>query len=343
MRTRNPFSRQAFRRVAFSVLAGALVAATFGGVPVAAKTKRAGTASTSTASTSPVPTSLPGSVGLIRVSTASSPARTVVRDDKGTLAVLTTGARSVALRGPARTFTEPGLTPTVSHPTWVRELTKPFAGTVDWTWLSSALADRSPDVLAVGTQYLTSAASQFSATGLRYAGDASYGPLTATGGRAEGSDFNDYLGVSWSYPTGADAAEADQIGALDCSGYVRMVFGYRAGLPLTLDPDGVGLPRRSFEILASGPGVVLRADTGVRPALPANLTPGDLVFFDASTDDGTRIDHVGIYLGVDSVGAPRFLSSRKTVDGPTFADVGGRSTLSGTGLYATTFRAVRRL
>lgn len=67
------------------------------------------------------------------------------------------------------------------------------------------------------------------------------------------------------------------------------------------------------------------------------------MFFDANPDDGTLVDHVGMYLGPDSVGAPRFISTRKSVNGPTLGDVGGRSVLSGTGLYATTWRAARRL
>ena len=32
------------------------------------------------------------------------------------------------------------------------------------------------------------------------------------------------------------------------------------------------------------------------------LTVGVLVFYDASTDDGTQVDHVGMYLGKDRVG-----------------------------------------
>jgi hypothetical protein len=67
------------------------------------------------------------------------------------------------------------------------------------------------------------------------------------------------------------------------------------------------------------------------------------VFSDASTDDGTAIDHVGLYLGKDSAGNYRFISSRKTVNGPTMGDVGGKSVLNGTGLYAKTFVAARRL
>lgn len=130
---------------------------------------------------------------------------------------------------------------------------------------------------------------------------------------------------------------------MDCSGYVRMVFGYRSGVPVVLQPDGVALPRRAVQMDDSAPGVTVVPHTGTRPSDLAGLQPGDLVFFDASTDDGTLIDHVGIHLGLDSAGAPRFLSSRKGADGPTMGDVRGRSTLSGSGLYATSFRSARRL
>lgn len=286
--------------------------------------------------------SLPGTTGTVRVTTSTSPATTTVRDDLGTLATFTRGARTVSLRGPQRHFAESTTSAVVRTTTWVRLLAQPFDGRVDPAWLGAALQDRSPDVLAVARQYTTGAPDLVDASGLRVAGDASYGPVTATG-RAPGSDFNDYLQIPWTYGSTVDHPEPDQAGALDCSGYVRMVLGYRLGLPLALAPNGRGVPRRSFEILASAPGVVLVPDTGVRPAVPASLTAGDLVFFDASTDDGTRIDHVGIYLGVDSAGAPRFLSSRATVDGPTMGDVAGRSTLSGIGLYARSLRAVRRV
>lgn len=280
----------------------------------------------------------------------SSPSRVVVRDDTGALATFTTGARTVTLRGPARTFKESTTTTTVTTTTWVRLSDQPFAGRVPRAWLEAALADTSPDLLAIASQYVTGAPTVRSTEGRIIASDAEYGPLGTDGGREEGSDFNDYLGLDWTYPDPLDAtappvtdpAEANQIGALDCSGYVRMVFGYRSGLPLSIAPDGSRLPRRSHQMLASAPGVVTIPDTGVVPSAK-KLAAGDLVFFDASTDDGSAIDHVGIYLGVDNLGAPRFVSSRKTVNGPTLGDVGGRSTLSGAGLYATAWRAARRL
>jgi len=139
------------------------------------------------------------------------------------------------------------------------------------------------------------------------------------------------------------AAEPAQLRSLDCSGYMRMVWGYRSGLPLTLMPNGTAIPRRAFEMLNSAPGVVTIANAGTQAIAFSRLSTGDLVFFDAATDDGTQIDHVGMYLGVDSGGHHRFVSSRKTANGPTLGDLGGKSLLDGTGHYAVSFRAARRL
>ncbi|WP_448614398.1 NlpC/P60 family protein [Modestobacter sp. URMC 112] len=294
---------------------------------------------TPTASTTTSPTT----TGTFREERLTDPARVVVHDERGPVATFTVGSRSVLLRGPQRTFVESTTTATVTTTAWVRLLAQPFPGTVDWNWLSARLSDSSDDVLALATQYVTGAPARTDASGLRFAGDASYGPLLADGTREEGSDFNDYLGVPWTYGTQVDEPEVPQHGAMDCSGYVRTVFGYRAGLPMTLQSDGIGLPRRAVQMNASAPGVMVIPNTGTRPTSSATLQAGDLVFFDASADDGTLVDHVGIHLGLDSAGAPRFLSSRKSADGPTMGDIRGRSTLSGTGLYATSFRSARRL
>ena len=67
------------------------------------------------------------------------------------------------------------------------------------------------------------------------------------------------------------------------------------------------------------------------------------MFFDASDDDGAEIDHVGLYLGPDTAGHKRFISSRKSANGPTMGDYRGASLLDGTGLYARSFRSTRRL
>ena len=122
-----------------------------------------------------------------------------------------------------------------------------------------------------------------------------------------------------------------------------MVWGYRNGVPMTLRPDGVALPRRAFKMYESAPGIVTVKNIGSQVMSFSRLAPGDLVFFDAATDDGAAIDHVGMYLGRDGAGNERFLSSRKSINGPTLGDYNGQSILSGTGLYARSFRAVRRL
>jgi hypothetical protein len=267
--------------------------------------------------------------------------------DGSWLATFTDGASTVTVRGPLRTFSEPSAPSPVEHDVWVRLLPAPFDGVMDASddaWLAAALADAGDDLLAIGMQYLAAAPPIFDGA-LQIAGDASYGPLV-DGVRQEGSDWNDYLGIDAVYHDGAivDPPEALQLGSLDCSGYVRMIYGYRAGLPLGPGPDGLGveLPRRAVQIEASAPGVPIIVNTGAAPPTTP-LAPGDLVFFDADEGDGPDVDHVGIYLGVDGDGRPRFLSSRKTADGPTLGDDGGCSCLDGTGIYATSFRSARRL
>jgi hypothetical protein len=275
----------------------------------------------------------------------TGPERTIVYSATGTwLATLTDGARTVGLRGPSRTFGESTTTATVTTTVWVRILPRPFTGTVDTSWLSLALADRTPDVLEVASQYTTGAPRRLDSSGLQFAGDADYGPLQADGTRSAGSDFNDYLGIDWTYAAGRDQPELNQLRSLDCSGFVRMVFGYRMGVPMTLSPDGgSSLPRRAADIASSAPGVVVIANNGVRPGSRSLLQPGDLVFFDASVDDAGQIDHVGIFLGRDAYGHDRFLSSRRIANGPTLGNLGGASVLDGTGLYAASFRTARRI
>ena len=213
----------------------------------------------------------------------------------------------------------------------MRLLPAPFDGSFgpsEREWLVGAVADRSPDVLAIAFEYVAGA-PEIERDGLRIAGDADYGPPLANGSRAEGSDFNDYLGVPWTYGTAIDKPETRQYGSLDCSGYIRMVYGYRLGMPMSQTHDGDGLPRRARH----------QAEYGVAVSEP---TTGDLLFFDASKDDGTAIDHVGIYLGVDSEGQRRFISSRKTANGPTMGALGGVSVIDGSGYWASAFRTVRR-
>jgi hypothetical protein len=285
--------------------------------------------------------------------TQLDPKRIELRDASGRwLATLTHGARSVTSRGPRRSFSEDGLR--VTHTVWARALPRPFEGTIDRAWLRAALAAnsrRQSDLLALAMQYVRGAPAQHEG-GLQIAGDAAYGPLV-DGKRQEGSDFNDYLGVPWTYGDGTvDAPEPLQLQCLDCSGFLRMLWGYRRHAPnaapvialaRTASADGSTLPRRAVQMAARAPGVVIERNRGVQLRDFSRLGIGDLVLFDADDDDGTAIDHVGLYLGIDSDGHHRFLSSRKGANGPTLADMRGKSILDGNGLYARSFRAVRRL
>jgi hypothetical protein len=235
--------------------------------------------------------------------------------------------------------------PLVQHDHWVRALPQAFTGAVDVEWLYSALNDSTSDALGIAMEYLRHAPSIIR-FGTQISGDANYGPLNSSGGRNEGADFNDYLGIPWTY-TSADLPEAAELLSLDCSGYVRMVYGYRLGLPLRLNLlDGSSIPRVSGNITNYGMGTLLVANTGAQVTDFSNILPGDIVAFDADTsnpdENEGQIDHVGIYLGLDTDGKHRFVSSRKSPNGPSMSDLGGTSVLNGTGLYSTSFRAIRR-
>ncbi|WP_395745787.1 hypothetical protein [Prosthecobacter sp.] len=286
----------------------------------------------------------------------SNPARVEVKSSTGQwLATFTKDCQTVTLLGPKRSFAESTATDPVAHEVWVRTMPKAFDGErVPQEWLMEALKAnhvKAPDILAMGMQYLRDApAVKVGET--QIAGDASYGPPTASGSRAEGSDFNDYLGITVSAGGQADAPEADQFRCVDCSGFTRLLFGYRVCAPnkdavFTLvagDSQKAGeLPRRAVQLAECGTGVVIVPNEGKQITAFDLMLPGDLVFFDASENDGAAIDHVGTYLGLDAGGHHRFISSRKSADGPTMGDTQGKSILDGTGLYAKSFRAVRRL
>ncbi|WP_154697157.1 hypothetical protein [Lentzea guizhouensis] len=61
--------------------------------------------------------------------------------------------------------------------------------------------------------------------------------------------------MPWQFSNGpAGAPDRGRYGAVDCSGYVRLVFGYRLGMPLlNTNTAGPGLPRRAFAISEFGP------------------------------------------------------------------------------------------
>ncbi|MFI9815865.1 NlpC/P60 family protein [Saccharothrix variisporea] len=281
----------------------------------------------------------------------ADPARTVVRHGGDVVAVLTDTARTVVLNGPRRSFSEPQATKaTVNTSSWVRLLPQPWRAGAEqesWftEWFAKARGDTSPDVLAVATEYLAGKPDQTDANGVRFSGDASFGPVKASGaGRQEQSDFYDYLGVPWQFPDGPDAQpERGRYGSVDCSGYVRLVYGYRLGMPLLgTNTAGPGIPRRAYAISEFGPGVPLVPHERRRATDYGRLQPGDLVFFEIE-DDPDTLDHVGIYLGLDDGGHHRFISSRERINGPTLGDVGGTSLLDDGGFYSTAWRSARRL
>ncbi|WFB10498.1 C40 family peptidase [Streptomyces sp. LX-29] len=296
--------------------------------------------------------------GDYRFERRAAPARTVVRAADGrVLATFTDGARTVLLAGPTRTWSEPRTTDAVVRSdAWVRlmdgvwnqgkERTRWFRG-----WFPKALADRGPDVFAVAFQYGDGARDRHTASGLRYAGEAHFGPLlpgqspTSSFSRDEKSDFYDYLGVPWSFPDGIRKhPEKKRYGDVDCSGFMRLVWGYRMGYPMhATNRPGVGLPRRAHAIASRAPGVLLIPNTGRRPDDISPLLPGDLVFFAIESGRPRSIDHVGMYMGPDTDGHPRFYSSRSRANGPTMGDLAGRATLDGHGFYAQGFRTARRL
>ncbi|MFD5423940.1 NlpC/P60 family protein [Streptomyces sp. NPDC127084] len=264
-------------------------------------------------------------------------------------------ARTYDFRIDSATWVDP---PVITHDTWVRVLPDPFDGT--WTpaleqRISAWAGDTSPDALAYASMYrpfapaLTDPARQ----GAQVLGEAGYSKPAATGLCYTGADFHEYMGIGWTFPGSAEpvAPEDHFKGQLDCSGFVRMVYGYHLGIPLALYAklDGTNLPRESKDLAAKGPGVKI-ADGGVGqvPSLDG-LRIGDTVFFDTdeASDEG---GHIGIHMGTDQHGKLRFVSSRKTPNGPTIADVGGKSILDGTrktaesngDLYTNTLRVIRR-
>lgn len=304
----------------------------------------------------------PGAVPQSRVAAASAdlrflrrdaPAGTTVVDTAGTvLATLTDGARTATLDGPERTFAEPqfGGVPVTTR-VWVRLLPHEWRAGAEgepWfrPWLQQNLDSAEPDVLAVAGEYLDGAPDGQDADGVRIRGDARFGPPGPNGGPSpENSDFYDYLGVRWRFADDlARRPDEERYGAVDCSGFVRLVYGYREGYPLlATEKPGPGLPRRARSMSEVGPGAVVLPDTGEPPSNLAALQAGDLLFFDLDQAPDRRIDHVAIYLGRDAGGQHRFVSSRRMANGPTLGDLGGTSVLDDGGHYARSFRAAKRL
>ncbi|MFD9795384.1 NlpC/P60 family protein [Streptomyces sp. NPDC059070] len=246
--------------------------------------------------------------------------------------------------------------PSVTHGDWVRVLPEPFDGT--WTpaleqtvrgWAGST----APDVLAYAAMFLADGPAVVSGAGpakdKQVLGEAGYGYLDPQGYRYEGADFHEYMNTGWTFPDGTyTGPSSKQVGNLDCSGYTRMVYGYHMGVPMAAgeDTSHTRLPRKSRHIVDYAPGARIDRTDGTNPPAAAQLQPGDLLLFNADSGDDNptvTVDHVGIYLGKDAAGKRRFLSSRKTNNGPTMADIGGASLLDGTGTYATKLHTVHRI
>jgi cell wall-associated NlpC family hydrolase len=263
------------------------------------------------------------------------PARTVVRDRAGTrVAELTHGSRTVLVTGPERTFTEPRATrAVVKSTTWVRIAERPFdpvqlADEAFATWLLGQIGGGpGDDVLAAACQYVTGSAERVDRAGVRYAGDASFGYINEESTR-DGADFYDYLGIPWTWPTGEVTRPAVKwAGALDCSGYIRLIFGYRMGMLLHRTNRRVddGLPRTAYAIATRAPSTLIcEADEPDQaPRDLSRVAPGDVAFFALHDETPATMTHCGIVLGPDTDGGMRFVSSRESINGPTFGDVAG--------------------
>lgn len=241
----------------------------------------------------------------------------------------------------------------VTHNKRVYTLGAPFASTPFWgpsgigteASVTHWYTNEPEDLFDIAMSYTTNGEN-----------DAAYNDnIDSTGFRVAGADFNDYFGIEVYYPGEdfLDEPEAGQIGALDCSGYTRMVFGYHGGIPMVWAQaagDGTTIPRTSKAQELLGPGSYVFDDPSNPPSAAeiTYLKPGDQLYWDAGVgtdeDEEGEIDHCGIYLGVDTEGKPRFVSSRKTINGPTMSDIGGKSSFDfgDTNLYSRSLRSARR-
>ncbi|MCI3933651.1 C40 family peptidase [Streptomyces sp. AN091965] len=290
-----------------------------------------------------------------------NPDRSVLRTEGGkVLATFTDGARAATLTGPSRTFTEPANTKSrVVTDDWVRlmpEVWRKGAEKEKWfkDWYKQFAGSEEDDVFAMAFQYVEGAPVKKDDEGIAYRGDANFGPLNPNGSegndlREEQSDFYDYLGIPYTFRDGTTIQpEAKRARSMDCSGFIRTVFGYRARYPLmSSDTAGDGLPRTANGMARGKVGTEVIKLKGVgaadRPKTIDVIQPGDLVFFKLDARTKQRLDHVGIFLGHDADGHKIFISSREEVNGPTIGDKGGTSRLDGNGYYASTLRSAKRL
>lgn len=312
------------------------------------------------------PASTARAAGTMTYSRLDNPARTVVRDADGEVAAtFTDGARNAVLTGPSRTFSEPRTTTAkVVTDNWVRLLPQPWSKGAEkevWfrSWFAKYRGSTADDIFAIAFQYGDGAPAKKDPDGLRYRGDSDFGPISNNiryDLRLEQSDFYDYLGEAFKFRDGTvEYAEPAKIHSLDCSGFIRMVYGYRSGYHLnpTDDASGTGLPRTAYGIGTSHYGVDILPLRKSGSTVPLHmyksatgrdkLQPGDLLFWKLDNRTGPRLDHTGIYLGLDTDGHPRFLSSRKEANGPTMGDIGGGARLDGNGMYAKYLTNAKRL
>lgn len=283
----------------------------------------------------------------------SDPDRTIVTTPEGgNIADLTHGARTaVFLTGGQRTFVEPQTTKarivTSSrvrvaqeqfHPDMLQ--TEKFAA-----WLLAQIGSTEPDVLSAACDYITGVPDRTDGHGVKIIGDAGFG-LTGPHSDRDGADFFDYLGIPWRWTDGKTTAPSAQFNRdLDCSGFIRLVYGYRMGMTLYRTNGYVdGLPRSAYAMADHAPSVAVASPA--RPdEVPRDLSrvrAGDLVFFALHDDNPAVITHSGIVLGPDTDGALRFVSSRGTVDGPTFGDVRGAGVIN-SGYFGDRLRRAIRL
>ncbi|MFE3941162.1 C40 family peptidase [Streptomyces sp. NPDC059118] len=290
-----------------------------------------------------------------------NPSRTLLRGTDGEiLASFTDGARTATLTGPSRTFTEPSTTASkVVTEDWVRLMPyqwKKGSENEKWfkDWFKEFFGSEEDDLFATAFQYVADAPVKKDDEGVSYAGDANFGPLNPNGSegndlRLEESDFFDYLGIPYTFRNGTTMQpRTERARSMDCSGFIRTVFGYRARYPLmATDASGDGLPRTANGMARSHRGTDVIELKGIAPAdRPKNidvLQPGDLVFFKLDQRTKERLDHVGMFLGHDTDGHKIFISSREEANGPTIGDKGGTSRLDGNGYYAATLRSAKRL
>lgn len=280
------------------------------------------------------------------------PDRTVIRSGSGALvAELTHGSRTVRVTGPTRTFVEPASTKAkIVTNSWVHIADKPFdprllADETFAGWLLARLDKTMQDVLGCALDYITDAPARIT-DNIRVAGDAKFGYINEDSTR-DGADFYDYLEIPWTWPDGTQSRPAAKWRrSLDCSGYLRLVYGYRMGMTLHRGNARVteGLPRTAYAIAERAPSTLIAeaAEPDQAPRDLSKVAAGDLVFFALHAEDPGLITHSGIVLGPDTDGDLRFVSSRQTIDGPTFGDVAGAGVLN-VGFFAERLRKIIRL